>query len=92
MGRRDPLEAVRLFVSRVVLDRARGEILVEFTFDGGRGGGGGGGGEKPNPRPGDCPGGGSDRLRMADRSQLIANTWLVCAMRGGFALVVPFNC
>ena len=66
MGRRDPLEAVRLFVSRVVLDRARGEILVEFTFDGGRGGGGGGGGEKPNPRPGDCPGGGSDRLRMAE--------------------------
>ena len=65
MGRRDPLEAVRLFVTRVVLDRARGEILVEFTFDGGRGGGGGGG-EKPNPRPGDCPGGGSDRLRMAE--------------------------
>ena len=92
MGRRDPLEAVSLFVTRVVLDRARGEILVEFTFDGGRGGGGGGGGEKPNPRPGDCPGWGSDRLRMADRSQLIENTWLVCAIRGGFALVVPFNC
>lgn len=91
MGRRDPLEAVRLFVTRVVLDRARGEILVEFTFDGGRGGGGGGGGEKPNPRPGDCPGGGSDRLRMADHSQLIANTWLVYAIRGGFALVVPFG-
>lgn len=29
---------------------------------------------------------------MADRSQLIENTWLVCAIRGGFALVVPFNC
>jgi hypothetical protein len=29
---------------------------------------------------------------LADRSQLIENTWLVCAIRGGFALVVPFNC
>ena len=28
---------------------------------------------------------------QADHSQLIANTWLVYAIRGGFALVVPFG-
>ena len=28
---------------------------------------------------------------VADHSQLIANTWLVYAIRGGFALVVPFG-
>lgn len=33
MGRSDPLEAVRLFVRRVVVDRAAGELAVEFTFD-----------------------------------------------------------
>lgn len=33
MGRSDPLEAVRLFVRRVVVDRAAGTLAVEFTFD-----------------------------------------------------------
>ena len=34
MGRSDPLEAVRLFVDRVVLDREAGEMRVAFSFDG----------------------------------------------------------
>ena len=33
MGRSDPLEAVRLFVRRVVVDRAAGTLTAEFTFD-----------------------------------------------------------
>lgn len=33
MGRDDPLEAVRLFVERVVVDRSRHELRVAFSFD-----------------------------------------------------------
>ena len=33
MGRSDPLEAVRLFVRRVVVDRTAGTLTAEFTFD-----------------------------------------------------------
>lgn len=42
--------------------------------------------KRPAPQRGTGPN------SLADRSQLIENTWLVCAIRGGFALVVPFNC
>ena len=47
MGRSDPLEAVRLFVRRVEVDRAAGTLTVEFTFD-----------KKKEPPP-DGPGRGS---------------------------------
>ena len=37
------------------------------------------------------PLGPASHINLADHSQLIANTWLVYAIRGGFALVVPFG-
>lgn len=42
-------------------------------------------------RPLSCDNSGGASFTLADHSQLIANTWLVHAIRGGFALVVPFG-
>lgn len=56
MGRSDPLEAVRLFVDRVVLDREAGEMRVAFSFDGAR---------KKNDPHQEGPDGGSCNLRLA---------------------------
>lgn len=56
MGRSDPLEAVRLFVDRVVVDRERGELRVSFTFDG----------AKNDPHQ-DGPDGGSHKYPVAEK-------------------------
>lgn len=55
MGRSDPLEAVRLFVDRVVLDREAGEMRVAFSFDG----------IKKNPHQAESDGG-SCNCRLAE--------------------------
>ena len=55
MGRSDPLEAVRLFVDRVVLDREAGEMRVAFSFDG----------IKKNPHQAESDGG-SRNCRLAE--------------------------
>lgn len=57
MGRSDPLEAVRLFVDRVVLDREAGEMRLSFAFDGAR---------KKNDPHQEGPDGGSCNLRLAE--------------------------
>ena len=56
MGRSDPLEAVRLFVDRVVLDREAGEMRVAFSFDG----------IKKNPHQAESDGG-SRNCRLAEK-------------------------
>lgn len=56
MGRSDQLEAVRLFVDRVVLDREAGEMRVAFSFDG----------IKKNPHQAESDGG-SRNCRLAER-------------------------
>ena len=58
VGRTDPLEAVRLFVDRAVIDRERGELRLEFSFDSAR--------KKTNPRR-EGPDGGSCDLRLAEK-------------------------
>ena len=57
MGRTDPLEAVRLFVDRAVIDRERGELRLSFAFDGAR---------KKNDPHQEGPDGGSCNLRLAE--------------------------
>lgn len=73
MGRSDPLEAVRLFVRRVVVDRAAGTLTAEFTFD------------KKEPPP-DGPGRGSRKYLGAGLRRLTANTSMY-ALPCGFAVV-----
>lgn len=73
MGRSDPLEAVRLFVRRVVVDRAAGTLTAEFTFD------------KKEPPP-DGPGRGSRKYLGAGLWRLTANT-SIYALPCGFAVV-----
>lgn len=58
MGRTDPLEAVRLFVDRAVIDRERGELRLSFAFDGAR---------KKNDPHQEGPDGGSCNLRLAEK-------------------------
>lgn len=55
MGRDDPLEAVRLFVDRVVVDRGRHELRVAFSFD-----------KATNPHQ-EGPDGGSCSYRLAEK-------------------------
>lgn len=72
MGRSDPLEAVRLFVDRVVLDREAGEMRVAFSFDG----------IKKNPHQAESDGG-SCNCRLAEQRQC----FLVAVMRAWGASV-----
>lgn len=74
MGRSDPLEAVRLFVRRVVVDRAAGTLTAEFTF------------EKKKEPPPDGPGRGSRKYLGAGLRRLTANTSMY-ALPCGFAVV-----
>lgn len=77
MGRADPLEAVRLFVERVVIDRQKDELRVAFSFD-----------RISNDPHQVCPDGGSCDSRLAGHSLLLANT-LVYATARGFVAVAP---
>ena len=77
MGREDPLEAVRLFVDQVVVDRGRDELRVAFSFD-----------RIANDPHQECPDGGSCDSRLAGHSLLLANT-LVYATAWGFVAVAP---
>ena len=80
----DPLKAVQMFVSKVVVDPETGDLRVEFVV-GDDGDGGGGGGKAPNPRP-DCPDEGSTKLQMAPRARVKSNL-CAYATNSGFGLL-----
>lgn len=80
----DPLKAVQMFVSKVVVDPETGDLRVEFVV-GDDGDGGGGGGKAPNPRP-DCPDEGSTKLQMAPRTRVKSNL-CAYATNSGFGLL-----
>ena len=74
-GEQDPLEAVRLFVRTVWIDRENHELSVEFFFDERA---------KNDPRQ-NVPGEGSRKYPVAEHSRLIANT-IVYGLPGGFGI------